>query len=113
MVTERRESQRHATKKLIALTSKGVAQVVNLSIKGMYIRFRNIVYLPKYLVMDLYDTTGLSMERVHARKVWSKTFDSPNGCRDKLFKSEIFTEFENLSLSQECQLAFYLSRKKD
>ena len=113
MVTERRESQRYAGKKLIALTSKGVAQVVNLSIKGMYIRFKNIVYFPKYLVMDLYDTAGLSIESVHARKIWSKTFESQNGYRDKLFKSEIFADFENLSLSQECQLVFYLSQKKD
>lgn len=113
MVTERRESQRHAGKKLIALTSKGVAQVVNLSIKGMYIRFMNIVHLPDCLVMDLYDTTGLSMEGVHAKKVWSKTLDNQNGYRYKPFKSEIFAEFENLSLTQECQLVFYLSRQND
>ncbi|MCP4342654.1 MAG: hypothetical protein GY799_28175 [Desulfobulbaceae bacterium] len=113
MVTERRERHRHNAKELIALTSKGVAQVVNLSTKGMYIRFTNNVHFPNYSVMDIYDSTGFSMVEVHAKKVWSKTLDNQNRYSYKPFKSEIFAEFENLSLSQECQLVFYLSKQKD
>jgi hypothetical protein len=113
MVTERRERWRRNTKGLIALTSQGVAQVVNLSTKGMYIRFTDSVHFLDYSVMDIYDSTGFSMVEVHAKKVWSKTLDNQNRYSDKPFKSEIFAEFENLSFLQECQLVFYLSLQKD
>ena len=111
MVTERRERQRCNAKGLIVLTSKGVAQVVNISTKGIYIKFTNIVHFPNNSVIDIYDITGFSMVELHAKKVWSKIFVGLD--RYKPFKSEIFAEFETLSLSQECQLVFYLGQEKD
>lgn len=106
MVTERRKSKRREAKSLIALTSKGIAQVANLSSKNICIKFTNIVHLPDYSVIDLYDAEGLNMEEVVTKKVWSKTFDNQSGY--KLFRSKIVAEFENLSPAQEYQLRFYL-----
>jgi hypothetical protein len=111
MVTERRKSQRHDAKNLIALTSKGVAQVANLSTKNISIRFTKNVHFPDYSVIDLYDATGLNMVEVVAKKVWSKTLDDQSGY--KLFRSEIGAEFENLTPSQESQLKSYLRQQNE
>ncbi len=113
MVTERRERQRCNAKGLIVLTSKGVAQVVNISTKGIYIKFANIVNFPNNSVIDIYDITGFSMVELHAKKVWGKILVGIDRYSYKPFKSEVFAEFETLSLSQECQLVFYLSQEKD
>ena len=110
MVTERRKSQRRDVKSLIALTSKGVAQVANLSSKGICIRFTNNVHFPDHSVIDLYDAKGLNMEKVVTKKVWSKKFDDQSGY--KPFRSKIVAEFGNLSPSQEYQLRFYLRQLK-
>ena len=111
MDTERRKSQRYDAKGLIALTSKGVAQVANLSSKSICIKFISNVHFPDYSVMDLYDATGLNMVEVLAKKVWSKTLNVQSG--SKLFRSEIVAEFENLSPDQEYQLKFYLRQQKE
>ena len=110
MVTERRKSQRQDAKSLIALTSEGVAQVANLSTKNIFIRFTKNVHFPDYSVMDLYDGTGLDMEEVIAKKVWSNTLDDQNSY--KPFRSEIVAEFENLSPSQEYQLRVYFKKQQ-
>ena len=111
MDTERRKSQRYDAKGLIALTSKGVAQVTNLSLKSICIRFIGNVHFPEYSVLDLYDATGLNMVEVLAKKVWSKTLGDQSG--STLFASEIVAELQNLSPDQEYQLKFYLRQQKE
>jgi hypothetical protein len=111
MVTERRKSVRHTANSLIAVTSKGVAQVVNLSLKSICIRFIGNVHFPDHSMLDLYDATGLNLVEVLAKKVWDKTLNNQSG--SELFKSEVVAEFENLSSDQEYQLKFYLRQQKE
>ncbi len=87
--------------------------VVNLSTKGMYLRFANIVNFPDNSVIDMYGSAGFSMVEVYTKKVWARILVDLDGYSYKPFKSEIFIEFETLSLSQECQLVFYLRQQKD
>jgi hypothetical protein len=111
MVTERRKSERHARNSLIAVTPKGVAKVANLSLKNICIRFTGNVDFPDYAIIDLYDATGLNMEEVLAKKVWSKALNDQSGYEP--FKSKVVAEFENLSPAQEYQLRFYLKQQKE
>ena len=109
MVTERRKSQRRNAKGLIALTPKGVAQVANLSSESICIKFTSNVHFPDYSAMDLYDSIGLNMVGVLAKKVWNKTSTQKSGFTP--FKSEVVVEFQNLSPSQEYQLRYYLRQQ--
>ena len=109
MDTDRRKSQRYVTDSLIAVTSKGIAQVVNLSTKSVFFRFTGDVHFPDYSAMDLYDSIGLNMVGVLAKKVWNKTSTQKSGFTP--FKSEVVVEFQNLSPSQEYQLRYYLRQQ--
>ena len=62
-------------------------------------------------MMDLSDATGLNMVEVLAKKVWSKILNDQSG--SEFFSSEVVPEFENLSLTQEYQLRFYLRQQKE
>ena len=111
MDIDRRKSRRLSTKSLIALTPKGVAQVVNLSAQSVFFRMKEKVHFQDYLVLDLYDAIGLNMVGVLAKKVWSKT--STDEKDSNPFQSVIVAKFENLTPAQEYQLSCYLREQTE
>jgi len=111
MNVDRRKSKRHCTKSLIALTPKGVAQVVNLSAQSVFFRMKEKVHFQDYLVLDLYDAIGLNMVGILAKKVWSKTSNDEKDSDP--FRSVIVARFEHLTPAQEYQLNFYLRQQPE
>jgi len=61
------------TKNVIALTPNGICQVSNLTLNSVFIRCMKKIDFPDYWIMDVYNTTGLSLEGVMTKKIWSRT----------------------------------------
>ena len=93
----------------IALTQKGVCQVVNLSKGGVSLKCFSELEYPNEFTMDIYDETGLDLQAIKVKKVWEKRPSNPSS----LLQSglEFGGSFENLSTSQEAQLYSYLMQR--
>jgi len=109
MAPDRRKTQRHLTKNLVAVTSSGVAQVSNITLSSVFFRCVEKIDFPDHWLMDLYDPMKLDLVEVLVKKIWEKTTTQPN--KSKSFHSEVAAQFENLSPHQKDQLKHYLSNQ--
>jgi len=104
--SDQRNSKRFKAKGGIALTSNGVCQVVNLSLGGLALKcFPELVFPPEW-TMDIYDETGLNLQELKVKKIWTKRPDNPVSTLQS--EVEVGGEFENLSSSQEAHLYSYI-----
>jgi len=102
----KRKYKRLAINDGIALTPKGVCQLANLNADGISFKCTKEGSFPGEWQMDIYDSRGLSLEKVKVKKVWEK------GLRKAIstspFSIEIGGEFQNLTDEQAEQIISYL-----
>lgn len=104
----KRKSKRLPVKDGIALTPKGVCQVINLSKGGLSLKFFHDLELPNELIIDIYYETDLYVRDLKVKKVWEKKIRNP--ASPLQHQMEIGGLFENLSFSQVIHFDSYLLR---
>ena len=90
----------------IAVTPYGICQIIDLTQDGFSFKCVKQNEFPSEWTMDIYVTTGLSLEQLQVKKVWVKFLEN-NGIQTP-FSMEVGGEFKELSPEQEKQLNTYL-----
>ena len=108
---DQRKNKRLGTKKVIILVPYAICQVIDLTLYGISFRCRDEHDFPGELSIDIYDTTGLSMEQLQVKKVWEKRLNSPH--TPASFLMAVGWEFRNLTIAQESHLKFYLQQLQE
>lgn len=90
----------------IAVSLYGICQIIDLTRDGFSFKCIKKTEFPSEWLMDIYVTTGLSLEQLKVKKVWVKLLE--NNANQTPFSMEVGGEFMELSPEQEEQLNTYL-----
>lgn len=90
----------------IAVSPYGICQIIDLTRDGFSFKCIKQTEFPSEWLMDIYVTTGLSLEQLKVKKVWVKFLE--NNANQTPFSMEVGGEFMELSPEQEEQLNTYL-----
>lgn len=103
-----RKSIRLETKSGIALTPNGVCRMINLSKGGFALKCLKAFEFPSEWTIDVYDESGLNLQELKVRKIWSKRINKPGILSHS--QVEVGWAFENLSAYQRTKLSSYLNQ---
>lgn len=90
----------------VAVTPYGICQIIDLTQDGFSFKCIKQSEFPSEWSMDIYVTTGLSLEQLQVKKVWVKFLQDRSN--QTPFSMEVGGEFMDLSPEQEEQLNTYL-----
>lgn len=108
MIRNQRDSNRLEVKNGIAKTADGVFQIINLNQKGLLIKCFKRWFFSREWSLDIYDTSGLSIEQLHVKKIWERYLGKLDARTP--FSMIIGVEFKNLSSAQKSQLNSYIQQ---
>lgn len=102
----KRKNRRLKVEGGITLTPVGMGQIIDLNEDGVSFSCVEQRHFPGEWSMAIYDCTGLSIEKLHVKKIWEKYATSPGA--PATFPVVVGGAFTNLSSSQKNQLNSYL-----
>ena len=110
MAIEPRKSKRLKVKTGIANTPAGACQIINVTPEGLSFKcVKRCSFFQEYS-LDIYDTSGLSLELLQVKKIWEKNPRSKDAASH--FSTIVGVAFQNLSRSQKEQLSLYIRQLK-
>lgn len=105
---KRRNKKRLKVKTGIAKTPAGVCQITNLTPDGLSFRCHKTLSFTRDWSLDIYDTSGLSLEQLQVRKIWQNSLSNLDASSD--FSMTVGVVFRNLSSTQKEQLNSYIQQ---
>ncbi len=105
-----RKSKRLKVKTGIANTPAGTCQIVNLTPEGLSFKCLKKLSFVQECLLDIYDTSGLSLEQLQVKKIWEKIPSSQSTASH--FSTIVGVAFKNLSPQQKEQLKSYVQQLK-
>jgi hypothetical protein len=108
---EQRKNERIEVEKVIVSLPDVVCQVINVNQGGISFRCRGEHDFPNEVSIGVYDSTGVSMEQLHVKKIWEKRSHRPN--TQAPFVMAVGWEFSNLTFSQKSHLKLYLQQLEE
>ncbi len=108
MEIEHRKSKRLKVKTGIANTPAGTCQIINVTPEGLSFKCVKKGSFLEECSLDIYDTSGLSLEMLQIKKIWEKIAtgkDTPSQ-----FSTIVGVAFHDLSPSQKAQLNLYIQQ---
>jgi hypothetical protein len=108
---EQRKNERIEVNKVIVSLPNVVCQVINVNQGGISFRCRGEHDFPNEVSIGVYDSTGVSMEKLHVKKIWEKRSHRPN--TQAPFVMAVGWEFSNLTFSQKSHLKLYLQQLEE
>ena len=103
-----RKSRRQTVDHGIAVFPDGVGQIINLTRYGFALKCYGAYDFPDEWRMEIYDTAGISLEELSAKKVWIK--NQQHQTIPAAATIEVGGEFAELSKNQEMKLVAYLKQ---
>jgi hypothetical protein len=103
-----RKSERLKVKTGIANTPAGTCQIVNVTPEGLSFKCLKKWSFSQECSLDIYDTSGLSLEQLQVKKIWEK-IPSSQGSPSQ-FSTIVGVAFHNLSPPQKEQLKLYIQQ---
>ncbi len=104
-----RQSKRLEVKTGIANTPAGTCQIINVTPEGLSFKCVKKCSFSQEYSLDIYDTSGLSLELLQVRKIWEKILGNQN---TPSFSTIVGVAFQNLSTQQKAQLKLYIQQLK-
>jgi hypothetical protein len=108
MNKEHRKSKRLKVSDGIANTPAGVCRIIDLNLEGLSIECVREWSFSQEWFLDIYATTGVSIEQLQVKIIWEKHSSSPGTPFNFLIK--IGVAFRNLSYLQKAKLDSYIWR---
>ncbi|NOR10612.1 MAG: hypothetical protein GQ541_03890 [Desulfovibrionaceae bacterium] len=105
---KRRNRKRLKVKTGIAKTPAGVCQITNLTPDGLSFRCYKKLSFTREWSLDIYDTSGLSLEQLQVRKIWQNSLSNLDA--SSKFSMTVGVAFRDLSPSQKEQLNSYIQQ---
>lgn len=107
----KRKSKRLNVTTGIVQTPDGVCTIIDLNKKGLSFSCINRQYFAHEWTVDIFDTSGLSLEQLQVKRVWQKSvskIDTPSP-----FPLKVGVEFKNFTPLQAAQLDFYIRKLEE
>ena len=95
---EQRNSNRCQAQHLLAITSKGTGQIIDISGAGLSFGCLYPHYFQNEWVMDILDAQGTHIKQLRVRKIWQRGENHANISTE--FEMEIGVEFLELTQNQ-------------
>jgi hypothetical protein len=108
---EQRKNERIEVNKVIVSLPDVICQVINVNQGGISFRCRGEHDFPNEVSIGVYDSTGVSMEKLHVKKIWEKRSHSTN--TQEPFGMAVGWAFSNLTFSQKSHLKLYLQQLEE
>lgn len=111
MEIEHRKSKRLSVKTGIANTPAGTCQIINVTTEGLSFKCLKKWSFSQECSLDIYDTSGLSLEMLQIKKIWEKIANSKGA--PSQFSTIVGVAFQDLSPSQKAQLKLYINQLEE